>query len=240
VLKRLTIFLYGVLCYAAGFVTLVYTAGFLINVGVPKGIDSSRTGTAGMALLVDFCLLAVFALQHSVMARPGFKRAWTRIIPESAERSTYVLFSSIALMVLFAFWQPIGGVVWQADSAAAQAVLYGVYALGWALLFFVTFLINHFDLMGLRQVWLQLLDRPYTSIGFGTPILYRYVRHPLYIGWFMISWATPLMTVSHLVYAIGATVYILIAIRYEERDLIAAHPEYEQYRRAVPMLVPSI
>jgi protein-S-isoprenylcysteine O-methyltransferase Ste14 len=174
------------------------------------------------------------------MARPGFKRAWTRIIPESVERSTYVLFSSIALMVLFAFWQPIGGVVWQADSAAAQAVLYGVYALGWALLFFVTFLINHFDLMGLRQVWLQLLDRPYTSVGFGTPILYRYVRHPLYIGWFMISWATPLMTVSHLIYAIGVTVYILIAIRYEERDLIAAHPEYEQYRRQVPMLVPSI
>jgi protein-S-isoprenylcysteine O-methyltransferase Ste14 len=239
-MKRLVIFLYGIVCYAAALVTFVYAAGFWINVGVPKGIDSAREVPLGTALAIDLALLVMFGLQHSIMARPAFKRWWTRIIPASAERSTYVLFSSVALMALFAFWQPMGGVIWDTDSATIKALVYSLYALGWGVLFLCTFLINHFDLMGLRQIWLQLVGRPYTYLDFKTPLFYRYVRHPLYIGWFMISWATPRMTVAHLVYALGASVYILIAIRYEERDLVSAHPEYDQYRRKVPMLIPSL
>jgi protein-S-isoprenylcysteine O-methyltransferase Ste14 len=239
-MKRVLIFLYGLACYAIAFVTLLYAIGFVGNLWVPKSIDSAREVPLGLALLVDGVLLAAFAIQHSVMARPAFKRWWTRIIPKAAERSTYILFASVALIVLYTFWEPIGGVVWSVQSSGGQAVLYGLYALGWALVFLSSFLINHFDLFGLRQVWLQLRGRPYTPVSFGTPVLYRVVRHPLYVGLLLAFWSTPTMTLTHLVFAIATTAYILIAIQLEEHDLVAEHPEYAQYKKRVPMLVPFL
>jgi methanethiol S-methyltransferase len=237
-MKRWLIFIYGVASYAIFFATFLYAIGFIGSFGVPKSIDSARETSLGMALLINAGLLGVFAIQHSVMARPAFKRWWTRIIPQEAERSTYTLLSSVALIALFAFWAPIGGIVWNVEAPVAQALIYVAYAFGWGLVLVSTFLINHFDLFGLRQVWLQLRGRPYTPLQFKTPVLYRYVRHPLYVGWFFAFWATPTMTVAHLVFALATTAYILIAIQLEERDLIAEHPEYAQYRERVPMLVP--
>ena len=237
-MKRASIFIYGIACYGVFFATFLYAVGFIGNFGVPKSMDSPRDISLGAALAIDLGLLALFAVQHSVMARPAFKRRWTRIVPESAERATYVLFSSLALILLFWWWQPMGGQIWKVTSPAGVKILYGLYAFGWLLLLYVTFLINHFDLFGLRQVWLQLVGRRYTAVPFVTPWLYRQVRHPLYIGWFTIVWAAPTMTVAHLVFAIGCTAYILFAIRLEEHDLIVAHPEYLDYRRRVPMLIP--
>ncbi len=237
-MKRWAIFIYGVVSYAIFFGTFLYAIGFVGNLWVPKSIDSLRDVPLGTALAIDAALLGLFAIQHSVMARPAFKRWWTRIIPQEAERSTYTLLSSIALIAMFALWEPIGGVVWNVESPLGQALLYGGFAFGWLLVLISTFLINHFDLFGLRQVWLQLLRKPYRPLEFGTPVLYRYVRHPLYVGWFFAFWCTPTMTVTHLVFAVATTAYILIAIQLEERDLIAEHPQYAQYRERVPMLVP--
>lgn len=238
-MKRLLILLYGLACYAVFFATFLYAIGFIGNLWVPKAMDSARSTSVGAAVLIDLGLLALFALQHSVMARPAFKRAWTKIIPESAERSTYTLLSSLALVLLFWAWRPIGGVVWNVENEAARTVLYALYAFGWALLLYTTFLLNHFDLFGLRQVWLQFRGRPYTPLPFRTPTLYRWVRHPLYVGWLTIFWAAPTMTVTHLLFALMTTAYILIAIQLEERDLVAALPEYADYRKRVPMLVPG-
>lgn len=238
--KRILIFLYGVICYAIFFGTFLYAIGFIGNFGVPVTIDGEPTRPFGEALAINIALLTLFAVQHSVMARPAFKRWWTQYVPDAAERSTYVLASSLCLIVLFAFWEPMGGVIWSVQDPMGQAVLYAIFALGWATVLVSTFLINHFDLFGLRQVWLQLLGRPYTPLKFGTPVFYRYVRHPLYVGWLMAFWATPQMTAAHLVFALVTTGYILFAIRLEERDLMAAHPEYAQYRQQVPMLVPRV
>jgi protein-S-isoprenylcysteine O-methyltransferase Ste14 len=201
-------------------------------------MDSPREVALLDALLINLGLLGLFAVQHSVMARPAFKRWWTRIIPGAAERSTYVLFSSLALVALFWWWQPMGGIVWDIQATAGINTMYLLYAAGWLLLLYVTFLIDHFDLFGLRQVWLYLRRKPYTPVPFVTPWLYRQVRHPLYVGWLMIFWATPVMTLAHLVFAIMTTAYILVAIQLEERDLVAEHPEYADYRRRVPMLLP--
>jgi protein-S-isoprenylcysteine O-methyltransferase Ste14 len=237
-MKRFAVFVYGVVCYVVFLGVFLYAIGFIGNLWVPKSMDSPREVALMEALLVNLGLLGLFAVQHSVMARPAFKRWWTRLIPEPAERSTYVLFSSLALIALFWWWQPMGGIVWDVTSTAGVNALYVAYAAGWALLLYCTFLIDHFDLFGLRQVWLFALGKPYTSVPFRTPWLYRQVRHPLYVGWLMIFWATPTMTVAHLVFAIMTTAYILVAIQLEERDLIAAHPEYADYRRRVPMLLP--
>jgi protein-S-isoprenylcysteine O-methyltransferase Ste14 len=237
-MKRLLIFLYGITSYAVFFATFLYAVGFIGNVWVPKTLDSPRDIGLGNALAIDLGLLALFAVQHSVMARPAFKRWWTRIIPAATERSTYVLFSSLALILLFYGWQPLGGSIWTMTSSAGVTTMYALFAAGWALLLYVTFLIDHFDLFGLRQVWLELRGRPYTPVPFVTPWLYRQVRHPLYIGWLTIVWATPVMTVSHLVFAGMCTAYILVAIQFEERDLIHFHPEYADYKRRVPMLLP--
>jgi len=238
IMKRSLIFLYGVASYLVFFATFLYAVGFIGNFAVPKTLDSPRDVGLGSSLLVDLGLLALFAVQHSVMARPAFKRAWTRIIPAAAERSTYVLFSSLALILLFYYWQPLGGSIWELTSSAAITTMYVLFAAGWALLLYVTFLIDHFDLFGLRQVWLQLRGRPYTAVPFVTPWLYRQVRHPLYIGWLMIVWATPSMTVTHALFAGLCTAYILVAIRFEERDLVRFHPEYAEYQKRVPMLLP--
>ncbi|HUQ10702.1 MAG TPA: hypothetical protein VM146_10345 [Steroidobacteraceae bacterium] len=239
-MKRLPIFLYGLACYAVFFAVILYGIGFIGNFWVPKSMDSPRDVPLMTALLTNLGLLAIFAVQHSLMARPWFKRWWTRFVPEAAERSTYVLFSSLALVALFWFWQPMGGVVWDIASGAGRTTMYVIYGAGWALLFYVTFLIDHFDLFGLRQVWLHLRARPSTPVPFVTPWLYRQVRHPLYVGWLMLIWATPTMTVAHLVFGIMTTAYILVGIQLEERDLVNAHPEYREYRKRVSMLIPFI
>lgn len=237
--KRITIFVYGLVSYLLFLATFLYAAGFVGNLWVPKSLDSGPAVPMGQALLTDTLLLALFALQHSVMARRGFKALWTTIVPEPAERSTYVLFSSLALAFLFWKWQPIGGVLWTIDGAAGQVILHGIFALGLLIVLVSTFMINHFDLFGLRQVSLYLVGKPYTPSRFATPFFYRYVRHPLYFGWLLFFWATPVMTFAHFLFALMTTSYILIAIQLEERDLIAIHgEEYRRYRRHVPMILP--
>lgn len=236
---RITTFAYGALCYLIFFGTFLHAAGFISNLVVPKSIDSGPAGPLSEALLINAGLLALFAFQHSLMARPWFKRVWTRFIPEPVERSTYVLFSSLALIVLFWQWRPLGGVVWNVEDQALRIVLYGLCAMGWLLVLISTFLINHFDLFGLRQVYLFLLGKEYTPVAFRTPVLYRHVRHPLYLGWLFAFWATPTMKVPHLVFAIATTLYILMAIQFEERDLISYYgDEYRRYQKRVPMILP--
>ena len=238
-IKRIGFFAYGVVAYLVFFASFLYAIGFVGNFGVPTTLDGPASGSIWVALGVDLALLALFAVQHSVMARPWFKTWWTRIVPTPLERSTYVLFSSLALVAMFALWRPLGGQVWSVESAAGRVALYALFAFGWALVLVSTFLINHFDLFGLRQVWLALVDRPYTQLRFGTPGPYRLVRHPLYVGWFFAFWATPTMSLAHLVFALATSAYILVAIQFEERDLVREHGEsYERYRRSVPMLVP--
>jgi len=238
---RIAVFVYGVASYALFFGTFLYAVGFVGNLGVPKSIDSGAEGTFAGALLTNALLLGVFAVQHSVMARPAFKRAWTRIVPAPAERSTYVLFSSLALVLLFWQWRPMGGVVWDVRNESARVALHAICATGWLTVLTTTFLIDHFDLFGLRQVWLHVRGRPYTPLAFGTPGPYRVVRHPLYVGWLLAFWAAPTMTAAHLVFALVTTGYILGAIRLEERDLLAAHGEpYRRYRERVPMLIPRL
>ena len=240
-MKRILFFTYGVVCYAIFFATFCYAVGFVGNLWVPKSIDSEPTTSAGTALAVNLLLLAVFAVQHSVMARPAFKRVWTRIVPRPIERSTYVLFTSLALILLVVFWQPMGLTIWNVASSGGRAILYGIFAFGWLLVLVSTFMINHFDLFGLRQVYLYLLGRPYKHIGFQTPALYKYIRHPLYVGWFLAFWATPTMTAAHLVFALGTTAYSLVAILFEERDLESFHGHpYRQYRSSVPMFIPRM
>ena len=237
--KRVMFAIYGVICYVIFFGTFLYAIGFIGGFATATTLDGPATMPPLTALAINAGLLALFAVQHSVMARPWFKARWTRVVPEPIERSTYVLLSSLALILMFLYWQPIGGVVWSVSDPAARIGLYGLFAFGWTLVLVATFLINHFDLFGLRQVWLYLMGRPYTHPSFGTPLLYRMVRHPLYVGWFFAFWMTPTMTMAHLVFAVSTTMYILLAIQFEERDLVTYHGQaYEEYRRRVPMLIP--
>ena len=239
-MKRVATLIYGVTCYAVFFATFLYAIGFIGNLIVPKSIDSVPTVSLGAALLINTVLLAVFAVQHSLMARPFFKRAWKRIVPEATERSTYVLFSSLALILLFALWQPMGGVVWDLENSVARNAVYVAYGFGWALVLASTFAIDHFDLFGLRQTWRYARGVEYQPPVFKQPILYRIVRHPLYVGWLFVFWSTPTMTIAHLFFAVVTTVYTLIAIQLEEYDLQNAHPEYSEYRKRVPMLIPFV
>lgn len=240
-IKRLIVFAYGFVSYLAFFLTFLYAIGFIGNLYVARSLDSPARAPFWQALVTDALLLFLFTVQHSVMARPRFKRVLTRFIPEAAERSTYVLLSSLALALLFAFWQPIGGTVWQVADPAAQNLINLLFGFGFALVFVSTLLINHFDLFGLRQVTLYLVNKPYTHLEFRTPLFYRYVRHPLYVGWLIAFWASPTMTGAHLLFALMTSAYILMAIRWEERDLVMVHgAKYEEYSRRVPKLVPSL
>lgn len=240
-MKRVLVFVYGVVSYAIFFGTFCYAAGFVGNIFVPKSIDSAPTAPLATALLVNAALLGLFAVQHSVMARQGFKRMITKFIPKAAERSTFVLLASLCLILMFWKWEPIGGVIWDVQNPAGRAVLYSLFAFGWLLVLVTTFLINHFDLFGLRQVWLYLRGKEYRPVGFVMPVVYKFVRHPLYLGFLFGFWATPTMTVAHLVFALATTGYILIAIQLEERDLLREHGDkYASYRRQVPMLIPAL
>jgi len=239
-MNRKTIFLYGTLSYVACLATFLYLAGFIGNFAVPKSMDAPADGPWQTALLTDLGLVSLFALQHSVIARPAFKRLLTRIVPAPAERSTYVLASCLAFLLLFWKWRPVGGTIWEVQNGLGASLLYAAYAFGWALVLLATVVINHFDLFGLRQIWLHLQGRPQSALRFSTPLLYRMVRHPLYVGWITVFWSTPVMTMTHLFFALMTTVYILVAIHLEERDLMAKHPEYIDYRRQVPMIVPGL
>lgn len=239
-LTRILFFAYGVASYSIFLATFLYAIGFIGNFGVPRTLDGAPTEPLSRALAINVGLLGLFAVQHSVMARKWFKDAWTRVVPPPIERATYVLFSSVALILLFWQWRPLGGEVWSVENPAGRLVLRALFAFGWGLVLVSTFLINHFDLFGLRQVWLHLRGQPYTMLRFRTPGPYRLVRHPLYVGWFFAFWMTPTMSLSHLLFAVATTAYILIAIQFEERDLVREHgASYEEYRRSVPMLIPS-
>jgi protein-S-isoprenylcysteine O-methyltransferase Ste14 len=240
-MSRIVIFVYGIVSYAIALAVFVYGVGFIGGFITPTTLDGAPSVPLGQALLIDVGLLLAFAVQHSGMARPAFKTWWKRIVPEAAERSTYVLVSSLAMVALFLYWQPIGGVVWSAPAGLARSSIIGLYLFGWVLLLYTTFLIDHFDLFGLKQVWRRLGERPYRAPVFRTPSLYKLVRHPLYIGWLTIFWAAPTMTVAHLVFAVVTTAYILIAIRWEEHDLESAFGEvYVEYKSRTPMIVPRV
>ena len=239
-LKRILFFAYGSVSYLIFLATFLYAVGFIGNFGVPSTLDGAATGPLAISLAIDVLLLTLFAVQHSVMARKWFKEWWTKLVPKPIERSTYVLFSSVALILMFALWRPLGGVIWSVEDPVGRIVLRSLFAFGWGLVLFSTFLINHFDLFGLRQVWQNLLNQPETGLRFTTPGPYKLVRHPLYVGWLFAFWMTPVMTSAHLLFTLATTAYILLAIQFEERDLVREHGEtYEQYRRSVPMLVPS-
>ena len=240
-MSRLLSLVYGVASYLIFFAVFLYAIGFIGGFGTPTTLDGLPRRPLGEALLIDVGLLAAFAVQHSGMARPAFKRWWTRFVPAPVERSTYVLFSSLAMIALFLLWEPIGGVVWQAAEGVERNFVIGVYLLGWALLLYATFLLDHFDLFGLRQVWRHMVRAEAGPSQFRTPSLYKVVRHPIYVGWLTIFWAAPTMTLAHLVFAIVTTAYILVAIQLEEHDLHTEFGEqYAEYKRRTPMLVPGL
>ena len=239
-LKRILFFTYGVASYLVFLAAFLYAIAFVGGFVVPTRLDGAATTSLTRAIAIDCALLTLFAVQHSVMARRWFKERWTQIVPWAIERSTYVLCASLALLLLFWQWRPIGIQIWSVGNAGLRIALWALFAAGWATVLVVTFLINHFDLFGLRQVWLPLAGKPYTRVSFRTPLPYRFVRHPLYFGFLLAFWMTPTMTLAHLLFACATTAYIILAIQFEERDLVFEHGVgYEKYRRAVPMLIPG-
>jgi methanethiol S-methyltransferase len=238
-MQRWLFFVYGVASHLLFLGTFAYMAGFVGNLVVAKSIDTATIGSKSEAVLIDLTLLALFAAQHSIMARPWFKRVWTRVIPQPIERSTYVLASSIILILLMWQWRAIDQLVWNTEPPLLRGLLWGLFAIGWLLVPFVTLLLNHFDLFGTRQVWLHLRGRAYEALPFQVPSIYKRVRHPLYVGWTISFWATPTMSVGHLLFAGVLTGYMVVAAIFEERDLIAHFGEqYSSYRRQVPMFIP--
>lgn len=235
------VFLYGAISYGAFFLVFLYLIGFVGNLLVPKSIDSGEPVSLGQALVVNLLLVGLFALQHSVMARPAFKSWWTKIVPAAMERSTYVLLASLILALLFWQWRPIPLVVWEVSSVPVAALLTAIFLLGWAIALYSSFLIDHFDLFGLRQVYLHLRSRPYSSPPFAVRSLYRFVRHPLMVGILVGIWVTPTMTLGHLLFALLLTGYIVVGVTLEDRDL-ARHlgAAYALYRDQTPRFVPSL
>ncbi len=237
---RSLILIYAGICYLLFLGVFLYAIGFVGDFVVPKTVDSEPRGGAFDSLLFDVFLLGLFAVPHSIMARPGFKARWTRIVPHSAERGTYVLVSSLLLALLFWLWRPLPTVVWEVERAMGRVVLLTLFWIGWVLVLWSTFSIDHFDLVGLRQAYLHAVDRPYEPRTFRTPSLYRLVRHPIMLGFLIAFWATPRLTVGHLLFAVANTLYILAAVRLEERDLVAHHGDiYRDYQRRVGMLFPK-
>lgn len=239
-MARMATLFYGIVSYLLFFASFVYLTGFLGNFGVPKSIDSGPPGSSAAALAGNLALLLLFGVQHSVMARPAFKRWWTRFVPEAAERSTYVMATNVCLWLLYAFWQPLPTTIWHVEAPIAQTGAWVLFGAGWLIILLATLMIDHFDLFGLRQVWLHFRGRPYTALPFATPGFYAHLRHPLYLGWGLAFWATPHMTVGHLLLALVWGGYMRLAIRFEERDLVAHFGEvYRRYRKTTPMLIPN-
>jgi methanethiol S-methyltransferase len=231
---------YGAVAYLLFMVSFVYAIGFLGNLWVPRGVDHALSAPAGPAVLIDVLLLGVFAIQHSVMARPVFKRWWTRFVPSSIERSTYVVLASAALLLLYWQWRTLPGIVWDVSLPVARMVLWALFWSGWATVFLSSFMVSHFDLFGLRQVYLAWRGKPYRDLDFRVRYLYRLVRHPLMLGFLIAFWATPTMTAGHLLFSVATTGYILIALRLEEHDLVESlGDQYRAYRRDVPALLPG-
>ncbi|MEM9839663.1 MAG: methanethiol S-methyltransferase [Pseudomonadota bacterium] len=238
-MSRILIFAYGVASYVVFLGVFVYAIAFLGNFYIPNSIDADPAGPVRTALIVNLALLSGFAVQHSLMARPFFKRWWTSMIPPAAERSTYILFSNLAMIALFLWWQPIGGVVWDINAQPSRSIILAIYFIGWAILFYATCLLNHFELFGLRQVWHHLRGLPQPEAQFREPGMYKHVRHPIYVGWLIIFWATPTMTMAHLLFAVVTSLYILVAVQFEEHDLVKAlGDDYRNYKRRVPMILP--
>jgi methanethiol S-methyltransferase len=240
-IKRIAYFVYGALSYLIFLGTFLYAIAFVGGFGIPNALDGPSNGHVGSAILIDGLLLMIFAFQHSIMARPWFKERWTRWVPWAVERSTYVLCASAALLLLIWHWRPIGIGIWRIEDSLARDLVWSLFVAGWLIVLAATFMINHFDLFGLRQVWLPLMGKPYTPVNFRTPLPYRWIRHPLYFGFLVAFWMAPTMTVSHLLFALATTAYILVAIQLEERDLLKEHgTSYAEYRRSVPMLLPLV
>lgn len=240
-MARVATVLFAVIAYAIFFATFLYLIAFVGNIPwAAVTVDRGPAASLPVALIINLALIALFGVQHSVMARQGFKRVWTRIVPKQAERSVYVLAASLTLVILFSFWRPIEGTVWRVEGVAA-ILLWGLFGLGWAIVLFSTFLINHFELFGLQQAWLHMRGREAAAPQFRQPLFYKLVRHPLYSGFFIAFWATPQMSYGHLLLALGLSAYMLVAIRYEEKDLVGLFgKDYERYQERVGMLAPSM
>lgn len=232
---------YGGISYLIFFLAFNYAILFIGNIFVPVGLDSVATqGNIINAILINIVLISLFGIQHSVMARPKFKQWLTQFIPAHLERSTYVLISTLFFVPLIFFWQPMGGIIWQFEDPILVGGIYAVFGIGWGILFLASFQLNHFNLFGLRQVWLHFRGQEYTHLPFQTPWLYSYMRHPLYVGLLIGLWAAPTMTVTHLTLALACTLYVKVGSHYEEQDLKDHLPEYSQYREEVPAFIPGI
>ncbi len=236
-----TILIFGSISYVLFLVSFLYAIGFMTNEIVPKSIDSGNVAGLTSSIIINLVLLGLFAAQHSIMARPQFKNWWHNYVPVAAERSVYVLASSLLLFLLFWLWQPMPEMIWQFENTFLRTVVWTIHGAGWAIVLISTFLINHFDLFGLRQIYLNYKDQEYTALEFKTPVFYQYVRHPLYLGWFLCFWVTPDMSQGHFLFALTSSIYILIAIQLEEKDLMHFLGDvYVEYREKVPMLIPFV